>query len=281
MLTNVLLSAVLALTPAQLSASTPDDITLTSEQAINFLQNHMTADNPDPHHGQLYSGNRTNLFGSAWKDVDHNKCDTRNDILSRDLFDTDYSEEPGIQDITQGVKKGKSGCRNATVYSGKLNDPYTGKIIDFKRGKESGSKVQIDHVIPLGYAYRHGAWAIAKNGGKNVMEQFANDPLNLLAVDGKANNVKKDKGPSEWMPDNSAFKCEYALRMTAVLQRYNSFGFTFDDKDKSTLIGLFHGECAGKSFNYRAPMTGHNTKAEVLSDSVETEDPSLNEAAIK
>lgn len=135
------------------------------------------------------------LFGAAWIDIDGNSCDTRNDILSRDL--------------TNLAKDG-----NCKVTSGTLEDDYTGTTIEFVKGK---SKVDIDHVIPLSYAYRQGAaeWSA------DTREAFANDPANLAASSASANRSKGDKGPSEWMPDNYTFQCEYGMQFASVAVKYD------------------------------------------------------------
>jgi uncharacterized protein DUF1524 len=133
-------------------------------------------------------------FGTAWKDVDHNGCDTRDDILSRDLVD---------------VKK-RDKC---TVVSGSLDDPYTGTNITF--AKAQAAKVQIDHIFPLGLAWKMGAdhWTEEKR------TQLANDRDNLLAVSGRPNEQKGDKGPSEWQPPK-AFLCTYAELFIGIADEY-------------------------------------------------------------
>lgn len=139
-------------------------------------------------------------FGPAWKDVDRNGCDTRNDILRRDLR------------LTK-LKPGTKGC---VVASGTLDDPYTGTQIDFVRGPGS-AKVQIDHVVALGNVWVSG-------GQKLTPEQkaaIANDPLNLLAVDGPANMQKRDRDASGWLPKNKGFRCSYVARQIAVKGKYN------------------------------------------------------------
>lgn len=141
------------------------------------------------------SGYDRDSFGDAWEDVDRNGCDTRNDILARDL--------------TQIVR-----TDNCTVASGILQDKYTGETINFVRGK---SKVDIDHVIPLSYAHRQGAsdWTAAQR------EALANDPANLSASSATANRSKSDSGPSEWMPTNSSYRCEYGKKFAAVAVKYD------------------------------------------------------------
>ena len=145
--------------------------------------------------GSDYS--RTRDFGTAWKDTDSNGCNTRDDILARDLTN---------------VKRKSDGCR---VASGTLNDPYTGTVIEYTRGGKGAP--QIDHIYPLSLAARHGAstWTQGKR------EQFANDPANLIAAQAKANTTKSDKGPSQWMPSNAAYRCTYAKKFIDVAVKYS------------------------------------------------------------
>lgn len=138
-------------------------------------------------------------FGAAWSDVDHNGCDTRNDMLRRDL--TDVTTKPGTKDCV--------------IASGKLADKYTGKTINFTRG-ENSADVQIDHIIPLSLAWQTGAQQIT--AGQRL--QLANDPLNLMAADGPANQQKSDSSADAWLPANKAFRCEYVARQTAVKAKY-------------------------------------------------------------
>jgi hypothetical protein len=114
---------------------------------------------------------RRPAFGDAWTDDTdapggHNGCDTRDDILNRDLVDTTYVR----------IKR----CPDA-VETGILRDPYTNAAINFHRGAGVGASVEIDHIVPLALAWDMGAygWPIAER------VRFANDPANLLAVQGE------------------------------------------------------------------------------------------------
>ncbi|MGN6446281.1 HNH endonuclease family protein [Amnibacterium sp.] len=139
---------------------------------------------------------RTERFGAAWLDVDRNGCDTRDDVLRRDLVDV-------------------TGTR-CTVRSGVLHDPYTGSTIRFTRGARTSSAVQIDHVVPLGDAWQTGAqgWTQAKR------IELANDPVELLAVDGPTNEQKGDGDAATWLPPNKAFRCSYVARQIGVKHAY-------------------------------------------------------------
>lgn len=135
-----------------------------------------------------------------WSDPDGNGCDARNDMLQRDL--------------TNVVLRDGSDC---IVERGTLNDPYTGEAIPFTRGVATSGAVQIDHIIPLGAAWTGGAntWDAPKR------EAFANDPMNLTAVEGRANSAKGMRLASEWMPSNVAFHCTYLAQLTSVLKAYD------------------------------------------------------------
>ncbi|MGI8695910.1 MAG: GmrSD restriction endonuclease domain-containing protein [Mycobacteriales bacterium] len=136
-------------------------------------------------------------FGPAWADVDQDGCDTRNDVLTRDLTATTY----------------RSSC---VVGTGILLDPYTGRTIPFVRGERTSSAVQIDHVVSLGDAWQTGAatWSASKR------EAFANDRIELLAVDGPTNDAKGDGDAATWLPPNKGYRCAYVARQVAVKARY-------------------------------------------------------------
>lgn len=135
-------------------------------------------------------------FGAGW--AVSGGCDTRNIILNRDLSDVVINDK----------------CE---VVSGILNDPYTGKIISFARGSDSSSAIQIDHVVALSDAWQKGAQQLTTK----ERIALANDPLELLAVDGPANMQKSDGDAATWLPSNKAFRCEYVARQIAVKQKYS------------------------------------------------------------
>jgi hypothetical protein len=154
-------------------------------------------------HGNDY---HRDAFGETWTDDNpapggHNGCDTRNDILDRDLIDKTYTS----------IKR----CPKA-VATGTLHDPYTNATVAFVRGNQVGASVQIDHIVPLALAWDLGA----RNWTDDMRLRFANDPANLLAVAGQANQDKGDHEPAVWMPPNHAFWCQYAMQFIAVLRGY-------------------------------------------------------------
>ncbi len=166
------------------------------------------------------TGYERELFGTAWSDdvtveFGHNGCDTRNDILRRDLD-------------TVVIKKGTHGC---VAVSGLLRDPYSGADIDFVRGQDTSRRVQIDHVVPLADAWQKGAQAWDAETRRN----FANDPRNLLAVDGRLNQQKQAGDAATWLPPNRAFRCEYAQKIIEVKAAY---GLWITEAEKAALSGL-------------------------------------------
>jgi hypothetical protein len=140
---------------------------------------------------------RTEDFGSAWLDVDRNGCDTRNDVLARDLTDV--------------VRSGP--CR---VLSGELVSPYTGATIDFVRGNTTSTAVQIDHVVALENVWRTGGQQLTQD----ERQALANDPENLFAVDQHSNAQKRSGDAATWLPANTAFRCTYVEHQVAIKTTY-------------------------------------------------------------
>lgn len=136
-------------------------------------------------------------FGPRWSDVDRNGCDTRNDILARDLRDVERS----------------GACK---VITGELTDPYTNAVSDFVREQGTSELVQIDHVVALSDAWQKGAQQLTVDQRATL----ANDPLNLLAVGGAANAQKGDGDAATWQPGNKDFRCQYVARQVAVKATY-------------------------------------------------------------
>jgi hypothetical protein len=149
-------------------------------------------------------------FGSDWADVDRNGCDTRNDILKRDLKNVVFKEK----------------TNSCTVLSGTLLDPFSGETINFVQGVKTSSEVQIDHTVALSNAWQTGAFKLTSEQRKAL----ANDPLNLLAVKGKLNSQKGDGDAATWLPPLKSFRCEYVSRQIAVKLKYKLW-FTAPEKE--------------------------------------------------
>lgn len=162
------------------------------------------------------TGYERDKFGPAWTDTSdgiplaRNGCGTRDDILKRDGTDVRF----------------KDGSR-CVVTAMNLNDPYTGTAIAFEKAKASA--VQIDHVVALSAAWQMGGahWPDTKR------TQLANDPLNLLAVDGPTNSGKGDSTPASWLPPNKPIRCAYAVRYAQVSLKYD---LPVTEADKTAML---------------------------------------------
>ena len=151
------------------------------------------------------TGYQRSLFGDAWTDDvtvadGHNGCDTRNDMLRRDLVDV-------------VIKPGSNGC---AVLSGTLNDPYTGTSFAFQRGPGSSAEVQIDHMVSLSGAWQTGA----QQWDEFTRRNFANDPRNLQATLGWVNQQKGDGDAATWLPPNKAYRCTFVSRIVEAKAAY-------------------------------------------------------------
>ena len=157
-------------------------------------------------------------FGQAWSDevnveFGHNGCNTRDDILRRDL------QNLVVRPFT------------CFAQSGTLIDPYTGVTIDFVRGPESSNTIEIDHVVALADAWYKGA----RSWDPQRRLDFANDPRNLLAVSPKANFDKAYRDASAWLPPNEAFRCDFVARQVDVKTAY---GLWLSAKEKRAMTDV-------------------------------------------
>ncbi|CAN2212731.1 Domain of unknown function DUF1524 [Candidatus Nanopelagicaceae bacterium] len=171
------------------------------------------------------TGYERSQFGPAWSDVDRNGCDTRNDILKRDLTSVVY----------------KSGTHDCLVLSGMLLDPYSGEQIPFERGVSTSSDVQIDHVVALSNAWQTGAFKLTSE--KRLA--LANDPMNLLAVKGRLNSQKSDGDAATWLPPLKSIRCAYVAQQIVVKAKY---GLWVTPPEKAAMVGLL-AKCPG----FKAP----------------------------
>jgi len=159
-------------------------------------------------------------FGQSWTDdvnVDfgHNGCDTRNDVLRRDLIEV----------------TARPGTRDCVILTGVLADPYTGNTINFVRGEKTSTAVQIDHVVAMSDAWQKGA----AQWDKSKRTDFANDPINLQATDGPTNSRKGAGDAATWLPPNKAYRCTYVARQIDVKAKYGVW-VTAAEKEAMTQV---------------------------------------------
>jgi hypothetical protein len=175
------------------------------------------------------TGYERDNFGSAWADTDSNRCDTRDDILKRDLKDVKFQDG------------------DCEVASGVLNpDPYSGQDVTFTRGR---SQVDVDHIVALSDAWQKGAqqWDASKRIA------LANDPLNLRAVDAGTNRSKGDSDTATWLPPNKSYRCTYVAAQVAVKKKY---GLWVTEAEKAAMKRVLSG-CPDQNL----PSGGNPTKA--------------------
>jgi hypothetical protein len=111
------------------------------------------------------------------------------------------------------------------ITGGTWIDPYTNQKFT------NPSDLDVDHVIPLGYAARTGA----KNWDATKKENYANYVVynrHLLAVSASANRAKGDSGPSEWKPKNKAYWCDYGVAWTVIATKWQ---LSLKETDKNTV----------------------------------------------
>lgn len=133
-------------------------------------------------------------FYSDWPLVDG--CSLRQRIIKRELGDSAKLD----------------GCN---VVAGEFDEPYTGKHLVLTERAEV-AKIQIDHVVALSDAWQKGA----QYKDYETRNKIATDPLNLLAVDGEANQQKSDGDAATWLPANKKFRCQYVARQVSVKYKY-------------------------------------------------------------
>ena len=148
-------------------------------------------------------------FYSGWPYVDG--CSLRQKIIKREFGDSAVLD----------------GCN---VVAGEYEEPYTGEYRKFNT-RDEVLKLQIDHVVALSDAWQKGA----QNLDKSERLKIATDPLNLLAVDGSANQQKSDGDAATWLPPNKRFRCQYVARQVSVKYKYKLW---ITDAEKEAILKI-------------------------------------------
>lgn len=143
------------------------------------------------------TGYSRDAFYSGWPDIEG--CSLRQRIIKRELGD-----------------QAQLDTDNCTVIAGELDESYTGSHLVFHEKSDFSSSLQVDHIVALSDAWQKGAQYL----DEETRYQIATDPLNLLAVDSKANQGKSDGDAATWLPPNKAFRCQYIARQISVKYKY-------------------------------------------------------------
>lgn len=159
-------------------------------------------------------------FG-GWADLDKDACYTRDEILMRDLQSVTFDSEERCQ-----------------VQTGTFIDPYSGTRIDFLQGRGTSNLVQIDHVVAVSDAWQKGAF----KWGSATKVSFYNDPLNLLAVQGRLNSQKGDGDAATWLPPLKSYRCSYVARQIAVKAKYSIWITTAEKAAMKSILAKCPGQ---------------------------------------
>ncbi|MGW5146390.1 DUF3761 domain-containing protein [Rhodococcus koreensis] len=142
---------------------------------------------------------------STWSDDvavegGRNGCDTRDDILRRDLTEV-------------VLVSGSEGC---SVRSGRLEDPYSDKTLTFASDADISGNVQVDRVVALADALQKGAQQL----DEQMLRTLANDPRNLQAVGTTAFEQKAGRDASAWLPSDASYRCTYVAQQVDIKSLY-------------------------------------------------------------
>jgi hypothetical protein len=132
-----------------------------------------------------------------WTDADHDRCDTREEVL--------------ISESRSKAQVDPYGCK---VVAGDWYSLYDGLTFT------DPAELDIDHMVPLAEAWDSGAsaWDAARR------EAYANDldhPQALRAVSAAANRSKGDLDPGQWKPTRDGAWCEYANDWVTVKKAWD------------------------------------------------------------
>lgn len=132
-------------------------------------------------------------FG-RWQDRDQDCLNTRQEILKQLSTATVAFTAPN----------------SCTITHGRWFDPYTNRTF------YQAHQLDIDHIVPLKWAWDHGA----DHWPRHKRLLFANDPVNLIAVEAGANRSKGDQSPLTWLPPNRVYRCQYVVRFLRISKNY-------------------------------------------------------------
>lgn len=136
---------------------------------------------------------RREHFGSGWADIDGDCQNSRHEaLIAQSTGQVTFNDQ-----------------RKCMIKTGRWISMYSGMVI------HDATAIDIDHVVPLKWAWDHGA----NNWTKERRVEFANDPANLLAVEASLNRQKGAKGPDEWQPPTN--QCQYLSRFRRIAVKYN------------------------------------------------------------
>lgn len=117
-------------------------------------------------------------------------------------------------------------AKQCIVFVGSWYDPYSNETYKISRD------LDLDHIVPLKFAHGHGG----DKWDRELKELFANDIDNLLLVNASLNRQKGAKGPSEWLPPNHQYRCEYITKFNAVMNKYELYYVSSEQRIVSRMM---------------------------------------------
>lgn len=195
-------------------------------------------------------------FGTEWADAvgafpySRNGCDTRNDLLARDLQ----------REVVES-----NGC---VVDAGVLAyDPYSGERNYYfdKHDNDYATDLDAEHIVALGNAWVTGAQQLSAE----QRAELANDPSNLMLVNPSLNRQKGDADFATWLPPNKEFRCSYAARQIRVKTQYHLWVTAPEKAAMERVLAT----CPGEPLAQPDPQDGHNASADADRPASSTQQP--------
>jgi len=121
------------------------------------------------------------------------------------------------------------GCR---VVSGSWVGLFAGVT-----GIVDAGSLDVDHMVPLANAHRSGGW-VWDPSRKRAYANDLTDPGHLIAVTASANRSKGARGPEEWQPPNSSYRCAYATDWARIK---DTWGLSVTAAELESLRGMLGG----------------------------------------
>jgi hypothetical protein len=157
-----------------------------------------------------------------WDNYERSCWNVREEVLWRDAV---KDETLTLLDINKVRTDDKS--KACYITGGTWVDPYTGEEFT------NPSDLDVDHMIPLGYAARAGGYLWDDNK-KMDYANYLDYNYHLVAVSASANRSKSDNGPADWKP-RKEFYCQYGVAWTVIT---NKWELSLDNGDKKAIQGM-------------------------------------------
>jgi hypothetical protein len=156
---------------------------------------------------------------------------------SRDKFGTGWNTFKGCITVREHVLIINTkdiitmDSKNCTLLSGEWYSIWENKHFTDPRDMD------IDHTVPLKWAYQHGAdkWTPKQRNdyANNYVDQY-----HLVPLSAHSNRSKSDKGPDEWMPSYN--RCLYIKTFTNIVSKYK---LTLSSLEKNNFNNIQKKEC--------------------------------------